>query len=277
MMQEPILYEFKNIACTKEKNYVFQFVKNRKLTNIYHSHDFYELICFLNGNGTQIINGGEMLFSKNETVLLRPGDKHCFIDQSEDIEVISLSVTKEEFELFSNAFNPLLLSVINSDSMPAGFITSLSVNDAFCRKTLQKVTEYDCKLLLSYFLNSYINNTDRLKCNPQLPQMLTYANEEMKKKENLQRGIPAFVELSHYSHSHLARLVQKHFGMSLKRYINELRLQSAYRSIILTNESAETIAEELGFSSFSHFNKIFKERYSVTPASLRKSKGSWTA
>jgi AraC-like DNA-binding protein len=107
--------------------------------------------------------------------------------------------------------------------------------------------------------------------------MLAAAIEEMKSKDALREGIAAFVRASHYSQSHLSRLIKAHFGMSLKQYVNDLRLTSAYNSIILTNRTPEDISEELGFSSFSHFNKIFKAKFAVTPAALRKQRGVWTA
>ena len=277
---EPILkavvYNFQNSNYGIQQNYIFQFVKDRKLTNIYHSHDFYELIWFLNGSGTQLLNEQEMICTKNEIVLLRPKDRHCFTKQSEDIEVISLSVKKEEFELFSRAYNSFLLKHIDNVSAPIRFNSAgVSILDAF-PKAQQEITDYDCKFLLSYFLNTYIARTDCLKFDQGLPPTLALTIEKMKKAENLKRGIPAFIELSHYSQSHLSRLINQYYGMSLKQYINDLRLQAAYNDIILTNKSAEEIGEELGFSSFSHFNKIFKARFSITPAALRKSNGVWT-
>ena len=122
----------------------------------------------------------------------------------------------------------------------------------------------------------YISETYCLTHNSEIPQMIVSAIEEMKKSDNLKRGIDAFTELSHYSHSHLARLIKTHFGVSLKQYINEMRLQNAYNDIILTNKSTEEISENLGFASISHFNKIFKDRFLITPAELRKRKGAWT-
>ena len=91
----------------------------------------------------------------------------------------------------------------------------------------------------------------------------------MKQPEKLKQGIPAFIALSNYSQSHLARLVKKHFGMGLKQYINELRLLRAYDDFVWTNESAESISENLGFSSYSHFYRIFKERFLISPSALR--------
>ncbi len=269
-------YDFQNSSYGVPQNYIFQFVKDRKLTAVYHLHDFYELIWFLKGSGTQLLNEKEVFCTKNEIVMLRPGDRHCFTDQSEDIEIISLSVKKEEFELFSRAYSPFLLKHIDRASAPIRFnsLRALMIDIFF--KTPQEITDYDCKLLLSCFLNTYITATDFLKRDSSLPRMLVLAIEEMKKAENLKRGIPAFIELSHYSQSQLSRLIKRYYGMSTKQYINELRLQAAYNDIILTNGSVEEIAENLGFLSFSHFNKIFKARFSITPSALRKSNSIWT-
>jgi AraC-like DNA-binding protein len=88
--------------------------------------------------------------------------------------------------------------------------------------------------------------------------------------------IPALIKLSHFSQSHLSRLIKKQFNMTLKEYINELRLQHAYNEIIITPKPFESIAYDIGFSSFSHFNKIFKARFSITPSRLRKIYGIQT-
>lgn len=271
-----ILYEFEKINCVRQQNYIFQFVNGRKMTPIYHSHDFYEFVWLLRGNSVQIVNDKDVNSTAGEIIMLRPGDKHCFINHSEDVEVIALSVKREEFELFAGAFNPSLLRHINSESAPIRFYSVGTIMPDEFRKTAQKLTIYDYKFLLSYLLNAYITENVGLKRNSGLPPTLALTIEKMKKAENLKRGIPAFIELSHYSQSHLSRLIKQYYGMSLKQYINDLRLQAAYNDMILTNRPAEEIAENLGFSSFSHFNKIFKARFSITPAALRKSNSVWT-
>ena len=108
-------------------------------------------------------------------------------------------------------------------------------------------------------------------------ELINYEFEKIKKTENLHNGIEAMVRLSNYSQTHLARMMKKYYNTTPKHYINELRLQKAYDCIILTQKSIEIIAEELGFNSYSHFNKIFKTRFYITPGALRKEKGIWTA
>ncbi len=271
----PVVYEFEKIYFKKQKNYIFQLVRGRKLTDVYHSHNFYELLFCISGSGVQYVNEREIPFKEGEAWMLRPSDRHCFVSQTEDVAVLSLSVKQEEMELFSNVYDPMLLGCIHRGEDPFGFAISAPID--FAGKENGAFDEYACKLLLSLFLKEYIDASDCLQRASELPRGLAIAVEEMQKTKNLRRGIAAFTELSHYSQSHLARLVRKYFKTSLKQYVNELRLQSAYNSIVLTRESTESISEGLGFSSFSHFNKIFKARFKVTPAALRKRRGAWTA
>jgi AraC-like DNA-binding protein len=92
----------------------------------------------------------------------------------------------------------------------------------------------------------------------------------MKLEDNLRRGTEALVEISHYSRSHLARLIKQRHGTTVKRYINDLRLTEAYSMVILSSHSFEDIAFLVGFSSYSHFCKLFKGKFGLTPYGLRR-------
>ncbi len=271
-----VLYEFERMQMKKQGNYIFQYVKNRKLTNVYHAHDFYEMVYFLKGSAVQKINGHERVCGENTFVLLRPGDRHCFLSQTSEVSLVSFLAKKQEFELFANAYMPDLVSQICKDEHPRqcenkslfSLLHSGILDAGFV------FNEYDCKFLLNWFLRSYIDDCE--KKNIKIPQILLYAADEMKKQENLQKGVLAFMELSHFSHSHLSRLVKQHYGVSLQKYIMEQRLQKAYSEILFTDEEIETVSESVGYASFSHFNKIFKERFGITPAALRKQSKAWT-
>ena len=243
------------------ENYLFQLAKNKRLTAIYHSHDFYELVCFLRGDAEQTVNGERLSFHENDILILSPGDSHSFISQSDDIEIISLSVKREEFETFFSAFG---LSCV---AFPKSFVFSrlAKLSDML----IQSVEERDCRLLLSVILHAYVKSKIEGEEKSAMPKALLCAAEEMKKAENLKAGISAFAALSNYSQSHLSRLVKKHFGLGLKEYINELRLKKAYDELVLTDEPCEVISENLGFSSYSHFYRIFKARSSLTPKEVR--------
>ena len=260
-----VLYEFDTIVHGEQKNSIFQFIKGRKLSNIYHSHDFYEFVCFLNGSGTQIVNDKKITSEAKTVMLLSPGDKHCFVEQSEDVEIISLSVKSDHFERLSSVYGA------SFECFPVCFAFSriFKLYDIYIENRM--ASENDCTLILSMLLHAYIHANEHIH-HSSIPKGFLSALEKMKKIENLKKGISALMALSNYSHSHLARLVKTHFGIGVKSYINELRLLRAYDELIWTNEPAEAISDAIGFSSYSHFCKIFKDRFSVSPSTLRKGK-----
>ena len=208
-------------------------------------------------------------------VLLRPNDRHCFINQSDDAVLFSFSVQRKEFEAIADIYGKDFFDLILKSDNPLFCDNCSLLNYSLLdyENMYANPEEYDCKFLLSSILHYYIQHS---KSNLAIPSSLSFAINEIKKTENLREGIKAMIKLSNYSQTHLARIMKKYYNTTPKHYINELRLQKAYDYIILTQKSIELIAEELGFNSYSHFNKIFKERFSVTPASLRKKKKIWT-
>lgn len=269
-----VKYEFGALCHDKKTNYIFQFVKGRKLTSVYHSHDFYELTCFLRGSATQNTNGKEVYCKENTVMLLRPEDSHCFVSQSDDIEIVSLSVKREEFELFERVYE-IPKSELCARQPECIFLENVNTSGIYdaCAGA-STICECDCKLILSMFFCLYLRAISAHTERKEIPEALSYAMEQMKQTEHLKAGIVAFVSLSNYSHSHLSRLMKAHFGIGLKQYVNEQRLLRAYNEIVWTNEPFEVISEQLGFASYSHFQKIFKRKFSLTPSALRRGQKS---
>lgn len=268
-------YSFQQIKLQSKSNYIFQYVKNRTLSSVYHAHDFYEIIYCLQGEVWQTVNRSDYNMRQHGVLLLRPGDCHCFIGQSDGAEILCLSVCKAEFEQLCKAFSPDLMGQLHRNAPAVQNMPPFWPYNETDFKSLTEIpAEQDFKLLLCCFLRFYMLHLNKHSI---VPPMLLHAVHEMEKPQNLKQGIPAFLILSGYSQSHLARLVKKYFNCSLKQYVNELRLQKAYDSIILTPKSIEEICEGLGFASKSHFYKIFKTRFGQTPAALRRQNGIWTA
>lgn len=259
-------YKFENIRCSTESNYIFQTVKNRQLSDIYHFHDFYEWVIVVEGSCTQIINEKIIHMDKCACLLLCPEDRHKYISQSEDVNIVSVSVEKAEFDRFATAFGlereqTCFLTTLNTN----GFSAILAFYHSNC--------EAEYKLLLANLIKISI---DAFKETDGIPASLKFAVNQMTNPENLKIGIKRFTELSGYSKSHLSRLMIKHYGITLHGFIFNTRLESAYNLLVLTKINMEELSESLGYASFSHFNKIFKSKYGITPAALRKSHSVWT-
>ena len=277
MNSDEKLYLFDNMPLRKDAyfNYIYQFITGRKLTEIYHSHNFSEIIYMVEGSCVQRINETDVVFKRQDLLFLRPGDRHSFIKQTDDMACFSLSVRQSEFERMAEMMNPVFASEIRSAVSPP--LLRLSEPFPIPRYETGEIaassTVYDCMLLMTCLFKLYADNR---QADRSMPLMLEHAVQEMQNLENLCRGIDAFTALTSYSRTHLARLIHKHYGMTLKQFINDLRLKQAYRDLVLTSRCIDEIAESLGFFSSSHFSRIFKEHFGITPAALRRHKGFFT-
>jgi AraC family cel operon transcriptional repressor len=242
-------------------SYIFQTVKDRPLSNLYHSHDFFEFIVVLEGECIQIVNEEEFLCSKGEMIILCPEDKHKFISQSADLNLLAISVKNEEAKAFEKLFS-LGENTLKTTHFP---LSTERINAMLRFYFAEK--EYEYKQLLSEIVCACEEQNTR-KSN--LPQSLEKAICEMKNHANLKEGTDRLVFLSGYSKTHLTRLMKKHLNKTPHELVLELRLDVAYSNVLLSSKPLEEISEELGYESFSHFQQIFKKRYGITPAALRR-------
>lgn len=67
----------------------------------------------------------------------------------------------------------------------------------------------------------------------------------------------------------LSRLFAKTFHSNFNKYVNSIRLIYAISALENTNESITIICLDAGFESQRTFNRVFKERYKMTPREYR--------
>jgi AraC family transcriptional regulator, regulatory protein of adaptative response / methylphosphotriester-DNA alkyltransferase methyltransferase len=70
----------------------------------------------------------------------------------------------------------------------------------------------------------------------------------------------------HYLH----RVFRKQMGKTPAEYLTEIRLKAAREWLENTDKSLTEIALDAGFSSLSHFSRVFKHRYGLPPGLYRK-------
>ena len=258
------VYLFDDVVAERGRDYYVQRVKNRRLTSTPHSHDFYEVIYFQRGGGEKMVNGRPVSVCEGSLMILRPGDSHYFLSQTDSVRIISASVRPAEFRRICGVFDEGLSGRIDTESAPPMVkgITSLS---AVSREDHHRTDEREEKLWLCEALKAYLDACDEVDGDG-----LTAALARMREEKNLRLGIAALERESGYSRSHLNRLLRERYGTSPKRYINGLRLERSRELLISTDLSVSEIAEAVGFLSESHFSKVFLERFALTPAQLRR-------
>lgn len=271
----PKVYETATWIGSDDKSFIYSHALNRKLNPEEHSHEFFEIIYLFSGTAEHRVNGRIMHVDAGDVTVLCPGDTHLFVDQSDELELYSISSVPEEIQLFLRAYN--LESEIQESKEPVMF----HMNDRMST------------LLLKYFHRlSYlpsqqeIDNMLRVILGRTMQEYVLLSLDQdrdwfqnilfhMRKPENMAEGVPAMMRLANLSHAQLCRTMKKLNLDPPKIYIKELRLSTAYELIVNTSLPLEEIALQVGYKSVSHFSASFKERYGFSPGVLRRQASSY--
>jgi transcriptional regulator GlxA family with amidase domain len=65
----------------------------------------------------------------------------------------------------------------------------------------------------------------------------------------------------------LERHFQKHYGVTVSKWLRELRLKHAY-NLLQTEKSVKEVAFDHGYKQVSHFSREFKNHFGVSPSFL---------
>lgn len=74
----------------------------------------------------------------------------------------------------------------------------------------------------------------------------------------------------HISYGHLAKMFKNELGMTMKEYVNSVRVRNASFDLLTSNQSVLEIALHHGFVSSKAFYKEFEKVYHMTPKQYRK-------
>ena len=90
-------------------------------------------------------------------------------------------------------------------------------------------------------------------------------------EENIEMPLssPEIADRLGISTRQLERMFERYMNTSPKRYIMDLRLHRARNLIVQSDQAITEIAMACGFTSTSHFSKVYREHFGNTPVSQR--------
>ncbi len=251
--------------------YLYQLVKDRKLTKVKHNHDFFELFFILQGEVEHNVDGQMKKMREMDFTFLAPKNMHFFEGQTADAYVFSLSLTPEKFARMLSA----------ADFSPAYGKVYTAKNKRFL-KELPQIPTFENnrqKLLVNAFVMDLLTEIvkNNLPFDKEIPHPLQLAVEQLRRPEHIGGGVGKLAELTGYSRMHLGRLVKKYYGKTPAALLHDIRMSLAAEYLEKTSFTLERIAEDVGFASVSQFHAAFKTQYECTPSVYRKRKQIPTA
>lgn len=90
-------------------------------------------------------------------------------------------------------------------------------------------------------------------------------------KENVEEDVSREDVAAHVNlnPAYLSRLFKKETGQNLIDYLIEAKMGRAKQLLDSTSMTVSSIAQQVGYSNFSHFTKMFKKQYGINPQEYR--------
>ena len=251
-----------------------------------HWHDEMELIYIKKGIGRITVDFREYKVTGPSLVLILPGQLHSidpFNEEAMEYENIIFSpnmlVSRQNDVTATDFLLPLITGKI---TVPTVFtpvypyyediIAPIDACDEICKTKPQGYELYVKSQLFHLFCildNRCRNLTTTGKNKKTLDKMkivLKYIENNYMQKITI-GDIAAAVG---FSESHFMRYFKETMGTSFVEYLRDYRLTIASRLLTSSDSSILNIAAETGFENLSYFNRVFKEKYKMTPRQFRK-------
>lgn len=264
---------------------------NSNGNNLFHKHDFFEMIYIYSGKCIQKIDNKEMILSEGELFLVNTKAHHAIITENDEDNILFNFMFKKSF--FSRYFLNLIGENDSLSSFLINYLFDESSKDTYLIFNLEQSNSIEKILILiinefiderpgfrsvleSLYIilfieisrNTSINSSSLKKTtekSAKFNKIIAYLEENFA-STNLQETAEHF----HYHPNYLSKEFKKNTNKTYSEILQNIKLKQACFYLSKTNLSIQEIIEKVGYSELSHFYRIFKKNFTVTPNEYRK-------
>lgn len=248
-----------------------------------HTHDYWEF-DFVRHDISHQVNGNTDTVYANSIVIVKPQDEHLLralpskYNPNKAPTHLNVKVTCEKLRELLGTVDERLYGLLEKSAPITKHLhddSSVSVLNNFLSTLLWNTnTEHNLVMLRTavFLITSlcyreiYGEADGMLGLPPEINEIVTKLNS----KKYLGCPISEIAAECNYSYMQLTRLFRKSTGMTMQDYFQYVKLEYAANQLRLTKRLVLDISNDIGISSLSHFNHIFKKRFGVTPGEYRK-------
>jgi len=249
----------------------------------FHVHEFTEVLLLAKGHLLHEINGSHHILPPGSLVFVRPYDLHRLLPVNSERAVFASLVLASSVvrDLMSYLCTPAILHRFNTaPEAPCLHLPPDETRDLMLE--MEKVSNEQAvspenstlmaRILAARLFAAHLLPTDAAaeRAKPLPPPWLDKLREEAERWDSLKHA-PRRLHAACPCHpSHLCKSFQRYYGETPTDFINRLRLRQAVRLLKQPDAKVAAVAAELGFDSLSHFHRLFKRHYGLTPAAYSR-------
>ena len=241
-----------------------------------HDHvDYWECLIVLDGAFEHTINGKSYDMKRNDCCLIRPKDRH-FFNKNRSSLYINLIIKDSFFASLLRMLHKTIYDrLLESDGLRFA-LTEMEVNEIkqYSSAALRiPPNNVQNTILLKNITTLQIINIllkHIVSFPTDYPAWLSAINSHVLLEGNIDLTVSDLCEITGYSKVHLNRLFKNHLQMTPLDYIHQHKIHYAQQLLNNTDYSVSAIAMLCGFSSPSHFYKMFKAHTGLSPIEYKQ-------
>ncbi|MGN0467706.1 MAG: AraC family transcriptional regulator [Acutalibacteraceae bacterium] len=250
----------------------------RSASTSLHSHNFCEIFIITDGEAVHELNGEKELLSKGTIHFIKPEDTHRIKASKEKGCVhMNLCICLDRLKKILEA-----LSIDEREFFKKGvFKTVLTADELdFFKKRAERINlmkfdgEPDSTIAVSELIIQaiIILYSSKNNLSSEYPDWFANILEKIHSPEFLSCTAADIYALGNFSAPAMIEYFKKYTGHTVSQYLKTVKIQNAKSLLKSTDLSIVEISNMLGYTSLSHFNRLFKEKTGMTPAAYRKSR-----
>lgn len=224
-----------------------------------------ELAFFLNEKRYLLKAGDFMIVNSNEVHSIHSPEKNHTVVLQIPLAVFQKYYTEEEFIYFTHSSRDYDKEVMTRlEDIYASYVKK----EAGYELKVQGEFYLLLYLLVSRYRKTQVNDeiVRRNKGLDKLSEITGYIKDNHTKEISLEDLAKKFG----YSPTYLSRMFRKYAKTTYKSYLDNIRLEYAFRDFANTHLPVWEVAMKHGFANSKSFAKIFHEKYGIMPSEYRK-------
>ena len=227
-------------------------------------HACMEIFTVVNGKIDAVVNGKHYSLKSGEVLLINSFEMHSYTTEGE-AEVACILIGNECLNEFEQQYRDYEFITRFTDRQRSLEIIDLIV------EIEKKQYDFDLfeqkgysDLLFSRIVKGGGIRPKTWASNVKISNIIKYIYENSEKEISLKNIAAAF----NYAPMSVSHMFSQFVGMDLRSFVNEVRIQKAYRMLKdekFSNHSVLDIASDCGFNSAATFYRAYRKRYGITP------------
>lgn len=242
-----------------------------------HDHDHYEFFIISSGKTNHILNGESRELSVGALTFIHPADCHQFTPVAGHRCIhINLPVTEEKLSQLCAAIGTEIGRLPDSRECTVQLSPGELSHFEDCAREvsyLQSVNgggALELMLICHMLIYAVCLLTEKQSGRDAgVAEWMRLLLQRIHAPENLGCRAADVYRMAGYSPPVVIRAFKQYTGQTVSAYLTEYKMEIARQMLLATGQTVLYIAQQLGYGSVSHFNKVFRKSAGMSPGAYR--------